>query len=552
MKKTITALIIIIVVFIITTFLMSYTIINSKNYLKNFNIISVNNINTKFSIKFEKVKAAKFYEVIIYNNDKSVLYKNKFKNNNITINLDNIIYNYKYQISIYAYNEKGDSLVVNNPYYFVYAEPTFSKENSLILNNKEDYRLKIDGDLTKKPYYIALLNDDNHVIKKEKIKDNEYIISKDLFANQKRELKVNLYDKNDKINSISLYSNMSPVKDLNIISPKNNETIDLSDVNLTFNGGENATNYKLQIYKDNLLLKEIKINNKSIIVSSEFFKKGNEYKIIVSALYDTYKEYTKTAEVNFTISSRETLKPTYINLNPNNVKKNSKVELINPNESGKVYYTIDGSIPNEKSILYNDPIEIKENMTIKTIVKDKYKNDSIISEYKFNIGNKDKYKIYISSNDIIEIQDIINRLKANLEKNNFTVYLNKDNEGTNKRLSAAKDYNVDLYLAIYSNLSDNDDSGIETWIKSADNEAYSLAHILHNELIKLYPDSNGNKGIKYSGNILEELGNNDIKKSLIINLGYANSESDEEWLSDNKDLIAKTISDSISKYFGLI
>ena len=43
-------------------------------------------------------------------------------------------------------------MTVSNPYTFTYTEPTFSKDNNLVLTNNEDYTLKIDGDVSNKNY----------------------------------------------------------------------------------------------------------------------------------------------------------------------------------------------------------------------------------------------------------------------------------------------------------------------------------------------------------------------------------------------------------------
>jgi hypothetical protein len=45
------------------------------------------------------------------------------------------------------------------------------------------------------------------------------------------------------------------------------------------------------------------------------------------------------------------------------------VELRNSREGGKIYYTVDGNYPDEKSILYTGPFKISETTTIKTFTK---------------------------------------------------------------------------------------------------------------------------------------------------------------------------------------
>ena len=77
----------------------------------------------------------------------------------------------------------------------------------------------------------------------------------------------------------------------------------------------------------------------------------------------------------------DTLKRAYFSTYQGNL--NGKLELFNLNSSGKIYYTIDVTDPNEKGIEYKEPIEITPNTTIKTIIKDKNKNSSFITEDTF-------------------------------------------------------------------------------------------------------------------------------------------------------------------------
>lgn len=305
MKRIIIAISIIIVIFIAATFSVSYATVNSNEYLKSFKIISVSNVTTKFNIKFEKVKAAKDYEIIIYNDtDNTIIYEEKTEHNELEIDLHDIKYKEKYRIEILAYDDKGESKKVKNPYVFIYNEPTISRENNLLLNNNEDYILKIDGDLSKKTYYISIESDEK-ILKKEKLTNNEYIIPNSIFKDKLNIFNISIHDNNDVISKVSLYSNISPVSDLYITSPKNDSFIDLSDVTVKYTGGDNATSYLLQIYNDSKLLKEISIKQKEVIISSEFFKRGEGYKIVINALYDGFNEYAKMASVTFDIKEEE-------------------------------------------------------------------------------------------------------------------------------------------------------------------------------------------------------------------------------------------------------
>jgi hypothetical protein len=299
MKKTIIAITSIISVFIVTTIVVALLLINSDEILKNFNIISVNNVANNFTVKFEKVKAAVNYNVLVYCDDILVL-KEETTDTKITFELSNPQNNQNYKIVVYAYDKNNESIVVNNPYSFIYNEPTFSSDNNLLLTDYQDYVLLIDGNLTQKKYYISI-NDGDYVIKKERLTTNEYTISKDLFSGLNQVLTINLYDNNEIIGSINLYNNLSPVGEVKIITPSDNDVVLLADLNLVYEGGENATSYILEIYQGDALLKESEITQKSVLISSEFFKVGKDYTLKVKALYENIDNYTKSSEVNITI-----------------------------------------------------------------------------------------------------------------------------------------------------------------------------------------------------------------------------------------------------------
>ena len=555
---------------IITLFLgslmMSYSIINSDDFLKSFKIINVSNISTKYHIEFEKTKSAVDYEIIVYDEDSNIIANEKTTENIIDIDMPNLKYDNKYKTLIYAYDKLGASITVKNPYEFTYTEPTFSKDNNLVLENNEDYTLYIDGNLESRNYEIGLF-DGETLITKESIKNNEYIIKQKYFNGLNQVLTVKLFDGDNVINKIDLYSNLSPISDIKIVSPQNDALLDYQDVPLTFTGGDNASNYTLEIYKDGILIKSVSLTQNRAIISSEFFMKDNKYTFKIKASYLDYTSYSKETTVNFQMKEKATLLPTYINSNPNYIKENSYLTISNPNEGGTIYYTLDGSEPNENSSIYKEPIQIKNNMTLKTIVKEDKFYDSIISTFSLNVENKTGYKVYLSpsnqtgnlgvksvgfTNEEKEMNDLSNYIEKRLKENNVKVYRNNPNGNINLWVADSKYYGADLHIAIHSNAStDHTSKGIETWINEQTSDTYSLANMIQSDLLNIYYDKeNGNRGVKYSNGALGET--RMPKFGILVEVAHHDYEEDAKWIMDNKELIGKTIADSILKYFGII
>lgn len=567
-KLKIRTILIALITLLIGSLATSYSIVNSDDFLKSFKITNLTNVNTKYHLEYEKTTNATVYEVIIYDESSEIIFNEKTTENVVDFDLNNLRYDEKYKLVIYAYDKNGESISVKNPYEFTYTEPSFSKDNNLVLDDNENYTLYIDGELNKdnKNYQIGLY-DNNILIYKEEIKDNEYIIKQKYFNGLTQTLTVKLFDNDTEINSITLYSNTSPISDITIVSPQNNALLDYQDVPLTFTGGDNATEYILEIFKDDILIKEVSLNQNRAIISSEFFVKDNNYTFKIKAKYLDYESYSKEATVSFKMKEKETLLPVYINKDSNYVKENSYITLNNPNNKGTIYYTLDGTDPNETSLVYENPILIKENTTIKTIIKEDKSYDSPVSTYNLNIGNKTDYKVYLSpsnqdgnlgvksvgyTNEEKEMNDLSNYIEKRLKDYNIKVYRNNPNGNINLWVADSRYYGADLHIAIHSNASTNHTSkGIETWINDQTSDTYSLANMIQSDLMNIYYDKeNGNRGVKYSNGALGET--RMPKFGILVEVAHHDYLEDAKWIMHNKELIGNTIADSILKYFGII
>lgn len=567
-KLKIRTILIALITLLIGSLATSYSIVNSDDFLKSFKITNLTNVNTKYHLEYEKTTNATVYEVIIYDESSEIIFNEKTTENVVDFDLNNLRYDEKYKLVIYAYDKNGESISVKNPYEFTYTEPSFSKDNNLVLDNNEDYTLYIDGELIKdnKNYQIGLY-DNNILIYKEEIKDNEYIIKQKYFNGLTQTLTAKLFDNDTEINSITLYSNTSPISDITIVSPQNDALLDYQDVPLTFTGGDNATEYILEIFKDDILIKEVSLNQNRAIISSEFFVKDNNYTFKIKAKYLDYESYSKEATVSFKMKEKETLLPVYINKDSNYVKENSYITLNNPNNKGTIYYTLDGTDPNETSLVYENPILIKENTTIKTIIKEDKSYDSPVSTYNLNIGNKTDYKVYLSpsnqdgnpgvksvgyTNEEKEMNDLSNYIEKRLKDYNIKVYRNNPNGNINLWVADSRYYGADLHIAIHSNASTNHTSkGVETWINDQTSDTYSLANMIQSDLMNIYYDKeNGNRGVKYSNGALGET--RMPKFGILVEVAHHDYLEDAKWIMDNKELIGNTIADSILKYFGII
>ncbi|MCT4663433.1 MAG: phospholipase D-like domain-containing protein [Tissierellales bacterium] len=135
--------------------------------------------------------------------------------------------------------------------------------------------------------------------------------------------------------------------------------------------------------------KEICLNRKSeknTNLSSEDQKKLDDLKIgdkvTLKAKYgtSTYKVgYDSISEISIEQTKVRAIKSS---LESGSVEKGSKLELSTETNSAEIYYTIDGTEPDDKSVLYSGKIIINDDMTLKAIAIDpagKLESSDIIS-----------------------------------------------------------------------------------------------------------------------------------------------------------------------------
>lgn len=569
MKRVIVAIVSVLLTFIGVTFVVSAIILNSDKILNSFSIINIENVSNIFTINFEKVKAAEYYDVVVYDEDNISIYSKSIYKTNTKIELKDIEYNSKYKIVIYAYDKLGDSIGVVNPYIFTYTEPTFDYSNNLVLTDNKDYELVIKGNLSKKTYFIRI-SDNGYKLKEEKLTNNTYIINNKFYTDLEQKLDIEIIDGIISIDKISLYNNISPVSDIKINTPGNEDVLDYKDVALDYSGGDNASSYLLQIFKGNDIIKETEVKKNRAVISSNLFEKAENYKIKIIAKYKDYAQYSKSDVVEFKMNEKDTLKPAYININPKYVKAGTSIALNNPNSDGNIFYTINGLDPVTNGIKYTDPIIVTNNLVLKTVVMEPNKNNSIINEFNLNIGTKDNISIYLSpsnqdgnigvieagyTNEMKEMNDLTNYLEQKLKDNGVKVYRNNSYGNLNLWTSDSRYYGVDLHLAIHSNASiSHTVYGIETWIDKENSKTYSLSNLIQNALIGIYYNEEpiANRGIKYAYGSLGEVSELLVPFGILLEIGHHDYEKDAAWIMQNKELIANTVADTILKYFGII
>ncbi len=568
MKKIVPLIIIVICLFISVTGIVTFFIVNNGSFLTSFKITRVNNIGLDYYVYFQNVKAATSYDVIVYDSENLIVYRENIKNNSLTINFDNLKYNETYKIVVVAYDKNGNKKSVKEPYTFMWEDLSLASTNTVLMDNENDYIVEFIGNYKKNKYYLNI-KEDNDVIKSVRINGESYVIKNDLFKDRKTKYLLEIVEDSTVISSMYVYNLMSPITDINIINPGNGDMKDYDDVPLSFEGGDNATNYIFELYQNNKLIRRKEIKNKNIILSNNLFNKASTYVAKITASYADYIDYSKVASVEFTINAKESLKPVYTNYNYSLIKSGTEIELLNDDKDAIIYYTTDGSEPNQDSLVYKDKIVINNNMTIKAIAKKDKMNDSIVSSFDFKVGSKSNYKVYLSAsnqnanlgvsevgytNEKKEMNDVANYIQKRLESYGVKVYRNEYGD-LNRWVADSTYLGVDLHIAIHSNASEEHLSyGIETWVNEPDSKTYSLASKIQNNLMSIYykkEDSLANRGVKYAYGSLGEVNPNYVPFGILVEVAHHDYKDDAKWIVDNKEKIGNNIADSILEYFQI-
>lgn len=569
MKKIIGLIISIIIIFILSTIIISYFILNNGTFLTNFKFKNVSNVGLNYYIYFDKVPAAKNYDVIVYDSENIIIYKDNIKKNSTTIEFNKLNFNEAYKIVVIAFDKDGNKKSIKKPYTFLWNELTFSENNFVLMDNNNDYKVEFVGDYKLKNYKLNIFKD-NVLEKTVNIDKENYTIKNSDFKDKACTYTLEIVEDSVVLSTLNIYNLKSPITDIFITSPANGDMMDYDDITVSFNGGNNATNYLLELYNKDTLVRRKEIKNNTVILSNKLFEKSSAYKLKITASYEDYINYSKTSEVNFTINPKETLKPVYTNYNPDLIKSGTKIKLLSPDSDATIFYTLDGTDPNETSNKYEKEIEITNNMTIKAIAKNDKKNDSEISEFNFKVGTKNNLKVYLSAsnqsnnlgvsevgytNEKKEMNDLTDRIEKVLKEYGVKTYRNEF--GDINRWTADSTYlGVDLHLAIHSNASEEHTSyGIETWVQNETSKMYSLAQNIQNNLFNIYynkDDALANRGVKYANGSLAEVNPSYTPVGILIEVAHHDYNDDAKWIMENKDKIARNIAETILKYYNIM
>ena len=531
--------------------------------LSPFNITNVSKKqDTIFAINFDNVKSATKYELVITDINKVVVYDDYVTNNNLEIDFNNITENMVYDLNVIAYNKDGKSKKSNNNYSFKYIKDPNLTTDDIILSD-EGALVYLNGDISNKKYKLKItkktFNDANEVTSTDVLldkiyTDDVYELASESDTNIHAIYTLELTNNNMTISTLNLYYKVNPLEEPTIITPVNESIVDYRDLKLSFKNVENAEKYDVTIYNNkNQSIFNTSVYTNELLLDKSLFNPNVLFYIGVKAVKG---EYLTESKVKFTFNGNS-LNPVYINKSTN-IKKGEKIELLS-DDNASIYYTTDGTDPLTNGILYTEPIEINDNITIKAYSRIN-NNTSLTNTFDIKVSNKNNIKVFLYSsnqannigvspfiNERSEMSTIASIIEKELTDKGITVIRNNYLLDEASSIESAIKNNCDLFLSIGSNSSySHEKSGLASYIYDY-GTSYGLSHLLLDNLYDIY---NGDT----SGEIKTTYGLSSTTNKLLnvkLSLGYHDNEMDAKWIMENKEKIGKNIASSVLGYYGL-
>lgn len=257
------------------------------------------------------------------------------------------------------------------------------------------------------------------------------------------------------------------------------------------------------------------------------------------------------------IITKHTCKPVYYYF------KNGKMHLDCKTKGTNIYYTYDNEY-----IEYITPIEYKNRLIKAYSIKDGYNNSSVM-KFDYNELKTNKRIIYLSPSNqkynkgFEDIGyntefEIMNRLADKIEtillNNNFTIYRNDPNKKIIDWGKESKEKNCCLHLALHSNGSNlHLKKGMEIYVYNYENNMYSLATSLIDNLYKIYPykeETLNYRGVKEGLVNIGEVNLEYVRNGILFEIAYHDNREDAFWIINNLDEIADNISKTLIDYYN--
>jgi N-acetylmuramoyl-L-alanine amidase len=567
---TLIGIIIVVVVFLILN------IKPGKFDILNFNQdIKAGTVNL---LTWSESKSAVKYDVIIYKNNNEVIKAITTNKNFLVINDLDITFDDTVIIDVIAHNKKGNKRKANSSISYNWELPIvkISEPNMYILNDNDVTNINInilDNNIDTKGYYYVI-NKDNKDIFSNSV-DDDFIVIDSSFLKQ-LDSSLGKYDillctdyQNERviISKTTLNILLEPITEITINKPINSSEVPFDDLLIEFTGGKNAKDYYFTLlYNDNIIVTDNISTKGEINLSVDNLNPNTEYTLIVGGIHQSDASIKKETKINFSVTSLNKVSRPISTKDSGVIGVNRAIRLSTNTIDADIYYTTDGTEPNNNSNLYNGSIYIDKNMTIKAIAIKEEMNPSDIVEFNYQVEEK-PIAIYLSpsvqtenkgialsgyTNEMDMMNKVGNYIEARLKEKGIVVYRNNPNMTLSQIVVDSSKHDVDMHLAIHSNLFDGKNKGVETWVHDENQKtAIDIANIIQSELMNIYYDKKGDRGVRYSTSLggMRETNPKNVTNGVLVEIAFHDHMDDALWIVKNQMQIGYTIADAVASYY---
>ena len=544
-----------------------YVYLNPK--LGDFSIETVVETEKFLAINITPSVNATKYEVEVVKNNE-IIFEKVEENTQISLEDFEANYNDELEITVKAYNKKNEEKESLNTYNYVYKDASFKKDQNHLLAKSTDLVLKLDGYNNQEKYYVQVFYGKKFLYETSLVQE-EVIIPYDVVKDYSGRLTAVLYNEsNRKLSTFTFYLNTPVVGKLTLLSPKEEFNTRWNDIIVKYLGGENANHFYINLYSDGNLISQTEVfpEKSEITIPASMLSENTNYFVTLEAVYEDYFEIAETLSFNLNVSKKETTEPVYVSHNPSFIKKGTTVDLKSRTSGTTIYYTLDGSDPNTSSLVYEKPLVIDDNVTLKTYAVSPNRFDSPINTYDFQIKEKTPV-IYLSPSNQYDNygakdssftteKEMMNKLadviEVHLKNAGFVVYRNNPYGDINAWNSFSNAVGADLHFAIHSNGSASHTArGVEIHVDDEVSPSLSIAANIYENLFDIYPAKETplyNRGIKYARGSLGEVNDNYVNNGALIEVAFHDNYEDATWIVQNLEQIGQNIASSIISYYN--
>ena len=536
--------------------------------LGDFNILELEE-KEEFYLAITPSHNAVSYNVSV-KKEQEEIYKTESDNPNISLKDLIVDYGEELTFEVTAKNKNGVTKEAQENYKYLWQKASFKELESRYIDSKNGITLSLEG-FQAGEKYIVELEYLNQMIHEETIASDSIYFPYEIVEGYAGRITAKLYTEEKRLlSTTNFYINTPVVGKVKLITPEEGKKDRWNDVNVTFMGGENATNYLIKIFEEGTLSNTITLEKeiKKYTIPAEFLQENKNYYISVEAVYLDYHEITEQDGRNIYIGEKEITSPVFVSHNPTFIKAGTEVKLASRTPNTTIYYTTDGTEPTSESNIYKNPIKIQENMTLKTYAVSNRRYDSEKNTYDFFVQDK-QLIVYLSpsnqtwnhgnresgyTTEMAEMNKLAKIVERILKENGVIVYRNRPTGDINGYLSESNYVKSDLHLAIHSNASkDGTARGIEIYVDKPTSRSLSVATNIYQNLYSIYPGKNipgTDRGVKYAAGSLGEANDSFIPCGTLIEVAYHDNYEDAKWILENMEQIGNNIASSILSYYN--